>query len=64
MMIYNFFDEDFAKVPFFANEMGILSVDVDITNLDDVDFYEDDPEAIIYVRLFAWRNNLKNGKHL
>ena len=44
--------------------MGILSVDLDIINLDDVDFYDDDHETIIHVRLLAWHNNLKNAKHL
>ena len=29
--------------------MGILSIDLDKINLDDVDFYEHDPETIIYV---------------
>ena len=28
-----FFDEDFSNVTFFANEMGILSVDLDKINL-------------------------------
>ena len=30
-----FYDEDFSKVTFFANKMGILGVDFDKINLDD-----------------------------
>ena len=30
-----FFDEYFSKITFFANKMGILSVDLDKINLDD-----------------------------
>ena len=36
--------------------MGILRVDLDKINLhDDNNFYEDDPETIIHVRLSVWR---------
>ena len=34
--------------------MGILSVDLDKINLDDVDFNEDDPATIIHAWLLAW----------
>ena len=47
---------------FFANEINILSVDFDKINLDDVDFYEDDPEALIPVRLLAWHNKFGKQK--
>ena len=58
-----FFDEDFCKVTFFANEMGILSVYLDKTNLNDDDnFYEDDPETTINVRLLTWCNKFENCK--
>ena len=51
-----FFEEDFSKITCFANEIGILGVDLDKINLDDNNnFYEDDPDAIIHVRLLAWR---------
>ena len=33
--------------------MSILSVDLDKTDLDDIDFYEDYPETIIHVRLLV-----------
>ena len=36
--------------------MVILSVDLYKTTLNDVNFDEDDPGSITYVRLLAWRN--------
>ena len=33
--------------------MCVLGVDLDKINLDGDNFYEDDPEAIIHVRLIA-----------
>ena len=54
-----FFAEDLSKVILFANEMGILGVDLDKINLDDdKNFYEDDLNTIINVRLFAWQTSL------
>ena len=47
-----FFDKDFSKIKFFANQMGLLALDFNKINLDDGnDFDEDDPETIIHVRL-------------
>ena len=55
-----FADEDFEKVTFFANKtMGVLSVDLNKTNLDEVDFYEHNPETIIHIRIFAWRDKFE-----
>ena len=55
-----FFDAEFSKVTFFAIEMGILGVDLDKTNIDDDNnFDENDPETIIHVRLLAWRNKFE-----
>ena len=35
--------------------MGVLGLDLDKVNLDDNNnFCEDDPEAIIHIRLLAW----------
>ena len=61
-----FFNEDFSKVNFFVNEMGILSVDLDKMSLDDDNyFYAHDPETIIHIRLLAWCNKFeKNAKYL
>ena len=40
--------------------MGILSVDLDKINLDDDNnFYEDNAETIIHVRLLAWHNKFE-----
>ena len=50
----HYFDENFSKVIFFANGMGILTVDFDKINLvDDDSFQKDDPETIVYAKLFA-----------
>ena len=40
-----FFDNNFGRVTFFANEMGILSVDLDKVYVDVVNFFENDPET-------------------
>ena len=48
-----FFDEDFSKDIFYANNMGILGVDLHKINLDDDnDFDEDDPGTIIFMSDF------------
>ena len=55
----HFFDEDFGNVTYSNGEMGILSVDLDKINLDDVIFNEHGPEIIIHVKLMAWLNRYK-----
>ena len=40
-----FFDEDCGDVTFFSDEMGILSVNLNNIDLDDVNFDKDDPET-------------------
>ena len=57
-----FSDEDFGKVRFFGSEMGIHREDLHNINLDDDDFYEDDSEINIHVRLLAWRNKFEKRK--
>ena len=52
-----FFDENSVNVTFSTDEMGILSIDHNNFNLDDVIFDEDDPKTIIHVKL-------KQSKHL
>ena len=42
--------------------MGILSVDLNNINFDDVDFDEDHPESNIHDRLFAWHNRFEQRK--
>ena len=39
--------------------MGVFSSDIDIINLDDVNFDEDDPKTIFYVRRMTWHKRLK-----
>ena len=39
-----------------------VCVDRDKIKLDDADFYEDNPETIIYVRLLAWHDKFEKCK--
>ena len=56
-----FFDKDSDNVTFSSDEMGILSVDLNNINLDDVNFDEDDPETFIHVLLgVTYLNNVKH----
>ena len=48
-----FLDDDSGDVTFCCNEMGILSVNLNNINLDNI-FDEDDPDAIILIRLLVW----------
>ena len=60
-----FYNEDFDKVTFIANQRHILAVDLDKINLDsDNKFDEDDPDTIIPVRLLAWHSKIKKHKAL
>ena len=47
-----YFNEDSGNVVFNCNEMGILNIDLNNNNLDN-NFDEDDPGAIVHVRLLA-----------
>ena len=59
MMIYSFFNEDFDKVTFIANQRYIV-VDLEKINLDnDNNFDEDDTDTIIHVRLLVWRSKFE-----
>ena len=42
--------------------MGIFCVDLNIVNLDDASFDDDNPESIIHARLMAWSNRPKHRK--
>ena len=59
MMICPFFDEDSGNVTFSSDELGVLTIDLNNINLDDINFDEDDSETIIHVRIMAWHNRLK-----
>ena len=54
-----YFDEDSGNVVFYCNELDILNIDLKNVNLDN-DFKEDDPDAIILMRLLTW--HIKFGK--
>ena len=48
-----YFNEDSSNVVFNYNETSILNIDLNCIKLDDNNFDEDDPDAIIHVRLLA-----------
>ena len=62
MTIYSSFDENSGNVIFSSNKMGILSLDPNNINIDDINFDENDPETIIHVRLLAWCNKFEKRK--
>ena len=55
-----YFNEDSRDLVFFCNEMGILNIDLNNTNLDN-NFDEDNPDTITHIRIFAW--HIKFEKH-
>ena len=59
------FDKDFSKVTFFANQMGILRVDLDKINLNNYNnFQEGNPETIVFMlKVWLGITNLKNAKN-
>ena len=59
-----YFNEDFSDVMFFCNEMGILSVDLNNINLNDINHDKNDPETIIHVRNLAWYSKFEKCKAL
>ena len=64
MMIYAF-DEDFSKVTFYANEIGILGLDLDEININDNDnFCEDHPDTVNHFRILPWHNKFEKRKIL
>ena len=52
-------DIDLDIVTFFSYSVGLCNTDLNNINLDDDNFYEDDPEIIIHVRLTAWHKACK-----
>ena len=67
MMTYFFVDVDSNIITFFSNDLSFNTIDLNNITLSDVNFYEKDPETIIYVRLNLWLgvidlNNIKNVK--
>ena len=46
-----------------ANGMGILNMNINNINLHDANYDEDDPDAIILVRLLIWHIKFEKRKH-
>ena len=57
-----FVNEDPCYVTFFSDGRGVLSVDLNNINLDDVNFDEDDPETIIHNRLMILHKRFQHCK--
>ena len=45
-----------------CNEMGILSIGLNIINLDDINYDADDLEIIIHVKLLTWNFKFEERK--
>ena len=60
-----FFNKDFHKVTFFANQVDILAVDLDKINLDDDNSFDEDDPILLFMSDF-WLGivHLKNSNHL
>ena len=58
-----YLNEDSGNVVFSCNEMGILNIVLNNINLDD-NFDEDDPDAIILIRILAWHIKFEKRKSL
>ena len=58
-----YLNEDSANVVVSCNEIGILNIDINNINLDNI-FNEDDPDTIIIIRLLACHIKFKKAKHL
>ena len=56
-----YFNEDSGNVVFFCNEMGILIIDLNNIKLDN-NFYEDDSDTIILIRLLIWHISFEKRK--
>ena len=60
-----FYNEDFDKVTFIANQTNNFAVDLDKINLDnDNNFYENNPDTIIHVRLLLSKELIPIVWHL
>ena len=58
-----FYDEDSGNVTFCCNEMVIVRVNLHNIDLDN-NFEEDDPDAIIVIKLLAWHSKFEKRKTL
>ena len=58
-----FYDEGSGNVTFCCNEMVIVRVNLHNIDLDN-NFEEDDPDAIIVIKLLAWHSKFEKRKTL
>ena len=58
-----YFNEDSGNVVFNYNEMGILNIDLNNTNLDN-NSHEDDFDTIILIRVLVWHIKFEKRKKL
>ena len=56
-----YFNEAFGDAVFNWNGMSILNIDLNNINLDN-NFDENNPDSIILIRFFAWRNKFEKCK--
>ena len=61
IMLY--FNEDSGDAVFNYNEMSIVNIDLNNTNLDG-NFDEEDPNTVILIRLVAWHTKFEKHKEL
>ena len=59
-----YFDKDSGNVVFDCNGMDILNIDLSNINLANNNYYKDDPDTIIYVRLLTWDITFEKRKAL
>ena len=59
-----FFNEDFNKVTFCANQMVILATDLHKISFDDDSNFDGNDSDTIILRLLAWCNKFENPKAL
>ena len=59
-----YFNEDSSNAVFICNGMGIRNIDLNNFNLDNTNYDEDDPDAIIRVRPLACHIKLEKRKAL
>ena len=59
-----YFDKDSGNVVFDCNGMDILNINLSNINLPNNNYYKDDPDTIIYVRLLTWNIKFEKRKAL
>ena len=57
-------NENSGNAVFSFNEAGIVSIDLNSINLDNINYDEDDPETIIHIIILAWHMKFEKRKTL